>query len=300
MNKWMKGILFGVFFAIFVFSSSAFSNQETDEINAAIKQQKAKWTAGETTITKLSEKDRQKRLGLIPSKSSEEQAVIPELMSVPSSFDWRNYNGNFVTPIRDQGNCGSCWAFATTAALESQELIVNNTPGINVDLSEQMLVCCSNSGSCSGGYVNTSSDYIRDTGLPTESCCTYTATNASCNLTPTCTNGCIALYTITGWHWVTKSVENLKSELCTYGPLIVGMRVYKDFFSYYRGIYSYVKGPYRGDHAILLVGYNDAEQYFIVKNSWGLGWGESGYFRISYSDVTSVVSFGYSGIAYEK
>ena len=299
MNNWMKRILIGVFFGIVVFSSSAFPNQETDEINAAIKQQKAKWTAGETTITKLSEKDRQKRLGLIPAKVSEEVYAIPKLMSVPSSFDWRNYNGNFVTPIRDQGDCGSCWAFATTAALESQELIVNNTPGINLDLSEQMLVCCSNSGSCSGGYVHTSSDYIRDTGLPSESCCPYTATNSSCNIN-TCTSECIDLHTITGWHWITRSVETLKSELCTYGPLIVGMRVYRDFFSYQSGIYSYVKGPYKGDHAILLVGYNDAGQYFIVKNSWGTGWGEAGYFRIAYSDVTSVVNFGYSGIAYEK
>ena len=72
------------------------------------------------------------------------------------------------------------------------------------------------------------------------------------------------------------------------------MRVYRDFFSYRSGIYSYVKGPYKGDHAILLVGYNDAGQYFIVKNSWGTGWGEAGYFRIAYSDVTSVVNFAYS------
>jgi C1A family cysteine protease len=299
MNKWMKAILCWVFFGIFVFSSSAFSNQETDEINAAIKEKKAQWTASETTVTKLSEKDRKKRLGLIPPKSSEEHYTASVLMSVPASFDWRNNNGNFVTPIRDQGNCGSCWAFATTAALESQELIINNTPGINLDLSEQMLVCCSSSGSCNGGYIDLPSNYIRDTGIPSDYCCPYTATNSSCNLN-TCTSECIDLHTITGWHWVAKSVEILKSELCTYGPLVVSMRVYKDFFSYYRGIYSHVKGPYQGDHAILLVGYNDAGQYFIVKNSWGTSWGESGYFRIAYSELTSVVTFAYSNIAYEN
>jgi C1A family cysteine protease len=289
-------------------NSFAFASHETDEINQVIKQKKARWLAGETSVSKLSKEERKNLLGSFlpditeaaPSNAAESYTAS-EIVSVPVAFDWRNYNGgNFVTPVRNQSNCGSCWAFATTAALESQELIINNTPGINLDLSEQMLVCCSNSGSCSGGYVNTSSDYIRDTGLPTEDCCPYTATNASCNLTPTCTNGCIDLYTITGWHWITRSVETLKSELCTYGPLIVGMRVYRDFFSYQSGIYSYVKGPYKGDHAILLVGYNDAGQYFIVKNSWGTGWGESGYFRIAYSDVTSVVNFGYSGIAYEK
>ena len=295
----MKKSIMLCLLSIFFLQEPAFSNQETDEINAAIKEKKAKWTAGETTITKLPEKDRQKRLGLIPSKSSEENYTALELMSVPSSVDWRNYNGNFVTPIRDQGNCGSCWAFAATAALESHELIINNTPGINLDLSEQMLVCCSSSGSCSGGYEDLSSNYIRDTGIPSETCCPYTATNSSCNLN-TCTSECIDLHTIAGWHRVAKSVETLKSELCAYGPLVTTMRVYKDFFSYYRGIYSYVKGPYRGDHAILIVGYNDAEQYFIVKNSWGTGWGESGYFRIAYSELTSVVTFAYSNIAYEN
>src|SRR4030067_368562 len=77
------------------------------------------------------------------------------------------------------------------------------------------------------------------------------------------------------------------------------MRVYKDFFSYYRGIYSYVKGPYKGDHAILLVGYNDDGQYFIVKNSWGSGWGEAGYFMIAYSELTGTSRFGYSTMVYD-
>ena len=72
------------------------------------------------------------------------------------------------------------------------------------------------------------------------------------------------------------SVETLKSELCTYEPLIVSMRIYKDFLSYQSGIYSKVKGSFQGYHGILLVGYNDAEKYFIVKNSWGTGWGEAG------------------------
>jgi C1A family cysteine protease len=299
MNNWMKGILLGIFFAIFIFSSSAFSNQETDEINAAIKQKGAKWVAGETSLSKLSDSERRKRLGLIPSKVPIEIYAIPELMSVPATFDWRNYNGNFVTPIRDQGNCGSCWAFATTAALESQQLIINNTPGINLDLSEQILVCCSSSGDCNGGYIDSSSNYIQDTGLPSESCCAYTATNSSCNLN-TCTSECNDLHTITGWHWVTKSVGTLKSELCTYGPLIAGMRVYKDFISYQSGIYSKVKGSFQGYHAVLIVGYNDAGQYFIVKNSWGTGWGEAGYFRIAYSELTSVVAFASNNIAYEN
>jgi hypothetical protein len=76
------------------------------------------------------------------------------------------------------------------------------------------------------------------------------------------------------------------------------MDVYADFFSYHSGIYKYVSGTYQGGHAILIVGFDDASQCFKVKNSWGTSWGEAGYFRIAYSEVTSVVGFGEYTIAY--
>ena len=76
------------------------------------------------------------------------------------------------------------------------------------------------------------------------------------------------------------------------------MDVYTDFYSYIGGIYKYVTGKLEGGHAILIVGYDDASQYFIVKNSWGDGWGESGYFRIAYSELSRPVYFGDWTIAY--
>ena len=76
------------------------------------------------------------------------------------------------------------------------------------------------------------------------------------------------------------------------------MDVYEDFYSYSSGVYSYTTGAYEGGHAVLIVGYSDAGQYFIVKNSWGAGWGESGYFKIAYSEISSVVEFGYYTIRY--
>ena len=75
--------------------------------------------------------------------------------------------------------------------------------------------------------------------------------------------------------------------------------VYEDFMHYKSGIYSYTTGKKLGGHAILLVGYNDAESYFIVKNSWGTGWGEDGFFRIAYSEMNTVINFGLSTIAYK-
>jgi C1A family cysteine protease len=76
------------------------------------------------------------------------------------------------------------------------------------------------------------------------------------------------------------------------------MNVYNDFFSYVSGIYSYTKGRLAGGHVVLIVGYDDANEYFIVKNSWGDEWGDAGYFKIAYSQLTSVVKFGQYTILY--
>ena len=88
------------------------------------------------------------------------------------------------------------------------------------------------------------------------------------------------------------TVSAIRDALVSYGPLVTTMDVYDDFFSYVSGVYSHTTGDNAGGHAVLIVGYNDAGQYFIVKNSWGAGWGESGYFKIAYSELGTVVNFG--------
>jgi hypothetical protein len=95
------------------------------------------------------------------------------------------------------------------------------------------------------------------------------------------------------------TVDGLKNALLTYGPLVTTMNVYSDFYSYAGGVYSYVSGSYQGGHAIEIIGYDDTNRCFIVKNSWGTGWGESGFFRIDYNEVTDrKIQFGYYTIAY--
>ena len=99
----------------------------------------------------------------------------------------------------------------------------------------------------------------------------------------------------------------IKSALITYGPLVTTMNVYADFYYYAGGVYSYTSGAYQGGHAIEIIGYDDTESCFIVKNSWGTGWGETeagsvatkGFFRIAYDQIDQVVQFGYYTIAYE-
>jgi C1A family cysteine protease len=303
-------IIFAALAACVLFSISLAqaSEGEVAALNRAIQAQGAQWVAGETSLTSLSPDARKRRLGALKplltdedhKAAAREQAALAEV-TPPASYDWRaTATGNWVTPVRNQGNCGSCWAFATTAAAESQTLMSNNTPGLDLNLAEQLLVSCSPAGNCNGGYISTASNYIRDLGLPVETCFPYTATNNSCS--NACQGWTNNSYHIAGWHWVVTTaptVEALKSALVTYGPLVTTMDVYSDFFSYRSGIYRYVSGTYQGGHAILIVGYDDPGQYFIVKNSWGTGWGEAGYFRIAYSQLSSVVDFGAYTIADE-
>jgi len=292
---------------ILLLGNYAKANDELDYIRQAIAAKGAKWHAEETPISKLSHEERRMKLGLIksyvPGAAQASSEAPSTAASLPATFDWRNYNGgNYVTPVRNQGNCGSCWAFATTANLESVTLIKNNTPlvGQNADfnLSEQVLVSCGGAGSCSGGSPGTASNYIKNSGLPPESCDTYTATNGTCPATCQQT-----YYKINSWSYVTTSsptVDAIKNALVTYGPVNTTMEVYSDFFSYHSGIYQYTTGTYAGAHAVLIVGYNDSEQSFSVKNSWGASWGESGFFRIAYSELTSVTQFGDYTIAYQN
>jgi len=287
---------------ILTLSVSIVHADEVSQVRAAIVAKQAQWQAGETSMTLLSPAERRARLGLVKSSMpvGAEMMVMAELpiVGAPPSLDWRNNGGNFVTPVRNQGGCGSCWAFATTAALESSVLRAANTPGVDLNLSEQVLVSCgtsggSDAGSCAGGVIQYASNYIRDTGLPLESCYPYTGGDGSCG--SACGTYNTATYTITGWADVTgtsPTVSAIRDALVSYGPLVTTMDVYEDFYSYSGGVYSYTTGAYEGGHAVLIVGYSDAGQYFIVKNSWGGSWGESGYFKIAYSELGTVVDFG--------
>lgn len=286
---------------LFVFFSAEISySAEIDNVKAAIKANGARWTAREKPV------DKPRGLGLLIPPLTEKQVSLSSppaykaLASLPSGLDWRNNGGNFVTPVRDQGSCGSCWAFATTAALESYTLISSGTPGVDLDLSEQVVTSCTGQiyNNCDGGYIDDASNFIRDTGVPLESC--YPYISGDDGLDKPCSGACLnwrtATYNIPDWSYVANgfaTASALKNGLYAYGPLVVTMYVYNDFYQFYHsGVYSYTSGIYKGGHAVLLVGYDDTGQYFIVKNSWGDEWGESGYFRIAYSEVESLVGFG--------
>jgi len=290
-----------IFITLFLFLINiAFSQNDTKEIIKNLQQEinkkGAKWIAGETSLSNLSDEEKMIMVGLNFQPLDAPQITDLEVEELPKTFDWRNYNGkNYVTPIRNQGKCGSCWAFAMTAGLESYILINKNVPGTDLDLSEQILLSCSGIGSCNGGFLSPS--FLKKTGLPEESFYPYTATDGKCSdAKPGWQNN---TYKIVSYGSISQDLNKIKAALVKYGPLPTAMMVYEDFMHYKEGIYSYVSGKRLGGHAVFLVGYNDEEKYFIVKNSWGEKWGEKGYFKIAYSEIDSVVNFGLSTVAYK-
>ena len=164
---------------------------------------------------------------------AEEQAALATL-TAPPTYDWRKTDGtsagNYVTPVKNQGNCGSCWAFAATAALESQVLLSNQALGGHSRLSEQLLVSCGNAGNCAA-VISAAWPIISGTWACRRSPATLTPPPTAPARAPAPT-GPTTSYKIPGWHYVatgTPTVEVLRNALITYGPLVTTFSVYSDF-----------------------------------------------------------------------
>jgi cathepsin F len=217
--------------------------------------------------------------------------------AVPTSFDWRT--SGKVTPVKDQGQCGSCWTFSTTGAIESAWAIKKglSTP---VSLSEQMIVDCStgcineppygnvcNQG-CDGGWpFSAMQDIISWGGLESETAYPYTAEDGTCAKSTQKIVVKISNYTcLTNPNANPVDETQMAAVLAAKGPLSIAMDAGL-LMDYSSGIINPQSGDCSDnqlDHAILIVGYGvDTTQnlpYWIVKNSWNASWGEQGYFRI--------------------
>jgi len=294
----IKTALMGMMLVALAASSASSRQQEgeLDDIREAIKERRARWSARETSISTLAPGQRKMRLGVRPQTqvAPVAPAEAPLGPSFGSSLDWRNFRGvSVVTPVKDQGACGSCWAFSTAAGLESQIMMMG---GGVPDAAEQILVSCSGAGTCNGGYPTRASIFMQTSGIAGEEKFPYSGTDQSCRAA------------LEGWqrtaaklgsyYSIPARVNDIKHALAAYGPLPTTFDVYTDFYSYAGGVYSYAAGALEGAHAVLIVGYDDAAQAFTVKNSWGKAWGENGYFRIAYTEVGGSAKFGRETLAY--
>jgi len=204
---------------------------------------------------------------------------------IPDYLDWREANA--ITPVRDQGTCGSCWAIAATAAIESVNFIRGF--GELKQLSPQTFVDCdTHSNGCNGGSVSSAFVYASrwNKGLTTEAEYPYQGKQQPCNLPINKTTVDIDGYA------VLSTYESSVRVAVTRRPVVATIYIGNDFKAYINGIYQ---GPC-GDigHTVLIVGFGESDGvlYWLIKNSWGENWGEAGYMRL----IRELGTIGHCGL----
>jgi hypothetical protein len=279
----MRTFLLIIILSTALVSANAQVSDEVIKIQQEIDQKGYHWTAGQTSMMDIPLEQRHMRLGLrVPDDVKERFARLdsiepPLLLNTESFFDWRLLNG--VTPVKDQGQCGSCWDFA---ALGSFEGAIKVHDGISYDLSEQQVLSCNTgSSSCDGGWMSDAYNLAMDYGLISEADMPYGANDDI----PCIQEQCTPLAFLEGYEDIPNNVNSIKNALM-YSPLATTFTVYDDFFGYTGGCYE---NPGNDDinHAVTIVGWDDemcdGQGAWIVKNSWGQGWGLDGYFYIKYN-----------------
>ncbi|VVB64088.1 Papain family cysteine protease [uncultured archaeon] len=286
-------LLLVVIFIISSISSGATdlrSAQELKSIQTMISVNGHSWTADHTSVSDLPLAEKQHRLGLIWQPPTDFRLPVVDMTAtVASAWDWRNTKGNtkgtnWVTPIKDQGGCGSCVGFATVAMIESAVEISRGNPKPIPDLSEADLFF-GGGASCNGWQFERALSRALSAGIADEACWPYDGDGP-------CRDRASRVTKITSW----KTITNPKDWIATNGPIMTGMEVNSDFFCYTDGVYTYDYGDFVGNHAICVIGYDDTQNCWICKNSWGTGWGEDGFFKIAYGECGMGTEFPFYAV----
>jgi len=298
--KWIINIVISyLFFAasFFLFPGLAngqISKSEMETLREGLIKRGATFTVGENPATRY---PLEELCGLkIPSAPVKESTRSLEKSiteNLPAKFDWRERTG--CPPIRDQLDCGACWAFGTTAPLEANILIKD---GLTVDLSEQWLISCNTDGwDCIGGWW--AHKYHVQPGAVLESDFPYDG-----SLLP-CVEPYPHLYRIKSWGFVSSEynvapTDMIKAAIMDYGPVACGIYTGKAFQAYTDGVFNISEsGTLTVNHAVTIVGWDDTlgGGVWIIRNSWGTGWGVGGYMYITYG--TSKVGYSANYVIYE-
>lgn len=284
-------------------------NITLEKLQVLINASGAEWTVRETSVSgivsKMSPKEKEKFLngvdmsfqnitvkGTVYSEkvsretgmaiSSLEQEELPEV------FDWRDKDGqNWMTPVKDQGVCGSCWAFSVIGTVEAATKIYANNSALEIDLAEQYLVSdCFEKGDCDGGSMVPTLEHLKIYGVPDEACVPYLENDSFCD---PCFMWEERALMVRDYVRVDSSTELFKRALLEHGPMSVLVNTGEDWCYYAGGIYEQVwpsvdDGKYTS-HLVVLTGWNDSERCWIIKNSWGESWGENGYGKVLFGTL---------------
>ena len=210
----------------------------------------------------------------------------------PHNYDARTLFPSCIHPVRNQGQCGSCWAFAITGALSDRFCIKSPSHTIDVVLSPQMLVSCDSASvdqGCNGGEGKNGMEYATTHGLVSEECYPYTSgvttETGTCLVTAACTDSSVSYKLYKCKDPGPKSYEKndvIMQEIMDNGPVFCEYAVYADFKEYKSGIYYQSSKDLLGLHDIKIIGWGveNGVNYWLCQNSWGADWGENGFFRI--------------------
>lgn len=274
-------------------------NKKVNNFSAEVKKKGYKFTVKATEVINKSIKEITGAFDIEPDPSS---AVYMKDDKAPSSlpasisrnadmnaFNWRDIN--MMSSVKNQKSCGSCWAFSAAAVYEGVYKIMY---GKEIDIAEQYIVDClegetgagvkADCGSCSGGNTPYTFRTMISHGIPLESIVPYKAQNSYCSKK----NAGNMPYKVKQYGFISTGrpgVKQIKEALCKYGPLFSSTKVTPLFQAYGGGVYDEnvpVSGPRDTSHAMVIVGWDDSRNAWLVKNSWGESWGENGYVWIEY------------------
>jgi len=328
-----RSALSGLFLALAVFSAACAAwagdaplpfepGDSIETLREKIRLNGYNFTVGETWVYALPEAQKKnlRSRGAIPSsppktaalRATSLDAAVP--LALPSSFDWRNKDGkSYIGPVKNQGECGACYAFAAAATAEGvYNVATGRTGAACVDFSEQFIAFClgtygpysSHFNGCDGAdYDYAELLALTQVGVVREAALPYTGTPPS-----GCDSSAYPLVRFKGWARVPCSdTDAIKAAIMANGPVDAAVNVTSAFDAYIDGVYQddQTDCPDPSDcaytitnHAIALVGWNDNGDaanngYWILRNSWGTNWGEQGYMHIKYGSARVSCSVAY-------